>query len=181
MLHTSPKKAPSIEPITLDFETEAITESPVVVPPRPVGCAILLSGSQPTYVTTGIREALLPIWEGSFPLLFHNAPFDLSVAREHLDLPWPSWERVHDTQYLVFFHNPYGKVSLKNAAEAILGIPPDEQADLRDWILANVPGSTPKNFGAYISKAPVELVEPYAKADVLMTRALFDALIEENG
>lgn len=171
--------AGSIDPITVDFETEAINGSPVVVPPRPVGVAVLWSGPtdpEAEYITQGMRARLLPIWEGDRPLLFHNAPFDLSVAREHLDLPWPAWERVHDTQYLVFLNDPYGPMSLKEAATAVLGVVPEARNDLREWVLTNVEKATPKSWGAYISEAPEELVAPYAIDDVRLTRQLFDAL-----
>lgn len=173
-----------MEPITVDFETEAIVGNPVVHPPRPCGVAVWVPDEDPVYLPCEDKgseghELLLHCWHERAvqPLLFHNAPFDLSVAERWLDLPWPRWDRVHDTMYLVFQEDPYGDLGLKPASERILGLPPEEQADLRDWILKNVPGATKKTWGAHISKAPFDLVEPYAIGDVVRTKGLYDALI----
>lgn len=165
-----------MEPITVDFETEAIRGNPLVDPPRPVGVAVWVQGQDPWYapISPDIVDALRGIWQHD--MLFHNAPFDLSVANRWLDLPWPAWDAIHDTQYLVFHYNPYGKLALKPAAEEILGLPPEEQDYLREWILANVPEAKASDWGAYISQAPIELVRPYAIGDVVRTYKLFDFL-----
>ncbi len=113
-------------------------------------------------------------------VLFHNAPFDLSVGRRWFGVEFPRWDRVHDTMYLVFLKNPHAlSLSLKPSADTYLDRPPEEQDELREWILANVPGAKKGNWGAFISKGPVPLVAKYAKADALMTRQLFDKLIGE--
>lgn len=163
--------------ITIDFETEAIVGNPLVHAPRPVGVALMIDGKA-EYLPMGAEtnEKLARIWAGSEPLLFHNAPFDLSVAEQHLGLAWPEWERVHDTQYLLFLKNPHARtLSLKPSAEHYLDLPPDEQNTLRDWILANTPAKL-KDWGAYIAEAPFELVAPYAIGDVVRTRQLYDFL-----
>jgi DNA polymerase-1 len=164
---------------TIDFETEAIDGNPLLNPPKPVGVAIHKPGELTTY--TDDWSLLERVWNSGEPLLFHNAPFDLSVAQAHLGLQPPSWEKVHDTLYLVFLANPYAPtLALKKQAEALLGLPPDEQDELTSWILANVPGATKKNAGAFISKAPPQLVRPYAIGDVTRTRELFDKLYPEQ-
>jgi DNA polymerase-1 len=119
-------------------------------------------------------------------MLFHHAKFDTSVAMFWMGLPMPKDPlKVHDTQFLIFLHDPHAEsLSLKPSAERILGEPPEEQDILRDWIMRNVVGATKKNWGAFISKAPVEIVEPYALGDVGRTWRLFEKLyplIESQG
>jgi DNA polymerase I-like protein with 3'-5' exonuclease and polymerase domains len=165
--------------ITVDFETESIVGNPLVNPPVPVGVALYVEGSPPEYlpIDANSKEKLRQIWGGNEPLLFHNAPFDLSVAERHLGLPHPrDWRRVHDTVFQVFLRDPYAEsLSLKPSAAKYLGMLPEEQDELRDWILANTQ-ALKTNWGGYISKAPFELVSKYAVGDVLRTHGLYAAL-----
>lgn len=165
--------------ITLDFETDPIEGNPLINPPKPCGLAIWRDPANPEYITSW--EEMTAVWRYSLDsgedLLFHNAPFDLSVGCRWLGGDWPSWERVHDTVYLVYLANPHAdSLSLKPSAEIYLDEPPEERDVLHEWILANIKGATPKTAGAYISLAPVELVRPYAIGDVVRTRRLFDHL-----
>lgn len=181
--------------ITLDFETEAIVGNPVVNPPRPVGVAVYADDIEPTYLAWGHPEGmgnnvyfgdahkyLINILESGRPLLFHNAPFDISVQNKYFcnaQVLWinEGWRRIHDTMYLLFLNDPYSTtLSLKPSADRYLGLGPDEQTALYNWILANVPDATPKTAGAFICRAPVDLVGPYAIGDVVRTRKLFDLL-----
>jgi DNA polymerase I-like protein with 3'-5' exonuclease and polymerase domains len=58
--------------------------------------------------------------------------------------------------------------------EKYLGLPPDEQDAVHDWLVANgVCKSNAKDWGAYISKVPAEIVGPYCVGDVLRTLQLF--------
>ena len=175
---------------TVDFETEAIVGNPLVQPPSclrsaewpSAGVAIWLPGEDPWYAPCDDKEVqayLAHLW-ADYEIVFHNAPFDLSVAQKWLGLEWPPWERIHDTQYLVFHYNPYGNLALKPAAEEILGWEPEERDELHDWIMANVPEATKKTAGAFTSKAPWEFVERYAIGDVERTWALFDFLMEQD-
>ena len=170
----------SLEPITIDFETEGIVGNPLVNPPRPVGVSIKVGDRPSVYAHGGLdtlANALEIVWHGDHPLIFHNAPFDVSVAAGWLGLPAPHWSRVHDTVFLVYLHNPHAKVlALKPSAERILGIDPEERDELREWVMANVKGATTKTWGAYICKAPVELVAPYAEADTDLTYGLYQHL-----
>ena len=176
-----------MSPVTIDFETGAIDGNPVWKPPVPVGVAIYAPGQEPRYYAWGhptgnnctkeeAVQALRAVWGG--PLLFHNAPFDLSVAYKHLGLPWPRDPLlVHDTMYQVFLKDPYAKTfSLKPSAERYLGMPPEERDAVRDWVLAHVPGATAKHWGAHISKAPGDLVGRYAVGDVVRTYRLWEYL-----
>lgn len=176
-----------MDPITIDFETEAIVGNPIVNPPVPVGVAIWIPGNQPEYLAWGhptennctfgeAVEKLRQILEGPAPLLFHNAGFDLSVLT-HMGLDFKEYERVHDTMYLLFLADPYAiTLSLKPSADRYLGMAAEEQTELYDWICANVAGATRKTAGAYIARAPGDIVGRYAVGDVVRTRKLFDLL-----
>ena len=168
--------------ITVDFETEAIVGNPIMYPPKPVGVAVTSPDMTTNYfVGEEMEEMCRHIWTSGKPVLFHNAPFDLSVARTHFGLEFPAWDRIHDTMYLLYLKDPHARsLSLKPSAELYLDMPPMEQDDLRDWLVENIPEATAKNFGAHISKAPVELVAPYAKGDTIRTRMLFDQLYDQT-
>jgi DNA polymerase I len=87
------------------------------------------------------------------------------------------WNRIHDTVYLLFLADPYAPTfSLKPSADRYLDMPPTEQDTLRDWILANVPEATAKDWGAYIIRSPGLLCGEYAIGDVVRTRKLFGLL-----
>jgi DNA polymerase I-like protein with 3'-5' exonuclease and polymerase domains len=186
--------------ITVDYETEDIVGNPVINPPKPVGVAVWIPGQAPQYLSWGhptenncsygdARQYLYNIQEAEAPRLFHNAPFDLTVQSKWMSLPHnfigDGWRKVHDTMYLLFLADPYANTfSLKPSADRYLQMAPIEQNAVRDWILANVNGSTPSNFGAYIALAPGDLVGQYAVGDVVRTRKLFDLLhaqITEQG
>ena len=163
---------------TLDFETKGIEGNPLIHPPKPVGLAVRLPDGSLDYLTCPqqMRNAFGDAVHRG-PVLFHNAPFDLSVARSHLGIDWPHWSRIHDTMYLVYLADPYAKTySLKPSAERYLGLPPEEQDAVRLWILANVPKATDRNWGAFICDAPLELLAPYAKKDVEITFRLWEEL-----
>jgi DNA polymerase-1 len=172
--------------VTVDFETESIEPRPKY-PPRPVGVALLDANNNSRYLAWGhpVKNnctfdfalcELTTLWHSDTPLLFHNAKFDLEVANEYFDLPLvPRSGLVHDTMILGFLHNSRAeKLGLKDLADKYLKLPPVEQLELRDWILSNVPKATPKNFGAYISLAPGDLVGKYALGDVLRTKRLYE-------
>lgn len=177
--------------ITIDFETEAIIGNPIVNPPAPVGCAIRLpdrpsfymawghpTGNNCTY-EKGISYVRRIVVDSDSPILFHNAPFDLSVLDGACGTSWKyrDWRRIHDTMYLIFLDDPYAStLSLKPSAARYLGMPPDEQDDLKSWILQHIPEATEKTWGAYISLAPGDLVGRYAIGDVDRTYLLFNHL-----
>lgn len=179
------------DPITVDFETEAIVGNPIVNPPRAVGVAIWVPGQEPEYLAWGhptenncsfndAHQYLIKLRDSGQPLLFHNAGFDLSVWENDFCNArfneW-KWERFHDTMFLLFLADPYARtLSLKPSADRYLGMVASEQDELHQWILANVPEATKKTAGAYISRAPGSLVRRYAIGDVVRTRGLFDLL-----
>jgi DNA polymerase I-like protein with 3'-5' exonuclease and polymerase domains len=177
---------------SMDFETEAIRARPDY-PPRPVGVALKSFGRAAKYWrwghpdgnncsrAEGLRH--LRAFAREHTLLCHHAGFDLDVAETHCGLRWPA--EHHDTLLLAFLEDPDSdSLSLKPLAERYLGEPPAEQDAVRDFVLgrrklgyAEFAGATARNFGAYISKCPGELVDPYARGDVSRTEGLFRLLV----
>ena len=163
--------------VALDFESDAIANRPDY-PPEPCGLAVYEEGKEPYYMAWGhpiennIDKAFAAIEladileqpENEF--IFHNAAFDCAIIQEKMGLEVP-WERVHDTMLLAFLSDPFGELSLKPLSEKLLGMPPDEQDAVRDWLVSRrICRSNDKGWGAYISKAPGKLVGTYAIGDV---------------
>jgi DNA polymerase I-like protein with 3'-5' exonuclease and polymerase domains len=173
--------------IVIDFETYPIMQRPEY-PPEPIGCAVSWPGQQPEYFTgSAMLRELERAWGSGLPLLAHNQKFDHSVAWERLGLPLLSWERLHDSMFLIFLDQPYAKsLALKPAAHAILGMEPEERNAVDDWIWEHRQqleqqypqyGKVSKSkLGKWIFAAPHELVGPYAIGDIVRTRKLFEHL-----
>lgn len=177
---------------TIDFETFAIMPRPDY-PPKPVGFSIKRPGDKrstyhawghPTENNCTLKQAtsiLKDAWCGEFPLLFQNAKFDVDVAQTHMGMPAISWDRIHDTLFLLFLQDPHAAShALKPSAERILGLAPDEQEAVRDWLVnAGIAKKGSKGWGAFIAQAPGGLVGTYADGDVLRTELLFKKLWPE--
>lgn len=177
----------------LDFETEEILDKPDY-PPEPVGVAIQLPGQRtgeylawghPSGNTTskGAAKKVLASIVREHPVCFHNAAFDLSVLTEKMGVAYP--KEYHDTLFLAYLHDPHDKsLELKELYAAYSGKPARERDALRDWVLEHIKGSTMKNWGAHISKAPAPLVAKYAAKDVGMTKYVFEKFypyVVDNG
>lgn len=170
--------------VTFDFETDAIEPRPKY-PPKPVGLALLLNKESQYHAwghPTGncanegtVRELVHSLThDKSTWWIAHNLAFDASIIEEKWNVKFP-WERSSDTMLLAFLHNPYGELSLKPLAERYLGLPPEEQEAVRQWLVARgICRSNDKNWGACIAKAPGDLVGKYAIGDVIRTKRLFD-------
>ena len=116
------------------------------------------------------------IWDSPDKLLFHNAKFDLRVALEHLGLPIPDPSRIVDTMIMMYLIDPReASLSLKPLTAKYCGMPPEEQDELNNWIIKNIPNAKLEP-GAYICKAPGSLVGKYAKSDTDRTYALYHTL-----
>lgn len=164
----------------LDFETLPIDGSIIMHPPKPIGLAVKHNDGEAYYVT-GVEEmtdVLAMAWDSGEELLFHNAPFDLSVARTHLGFHWPHWKRIHDTAHSAYLVDPHSRsLALKNLAQRWCNYHPDGRDELRDWILDNVTGARESSWGRWIFLAPEELVRKYAGQDVDMTWKLHNTLL----
>ena len=183
--------------VTVDFETEGIERRPEY-PPIPVGVAIKYPGKKGRYYAWGHPEgnnctfedakaALTKAWQNT--LLFQNAKFDVEVAEVHMGMLRKEWSDYHDTLYLIFLDDPHAYTySLKPAAEKLLDMPPDEQDEVKDYLLAHYDVSlsnrSDKYWAKYICMAPGDLVGKYAIGDVVRTERIFNKLlpsIEERG
>lgn len=184
------------KPVTIDFETFGIEGRPKY-PPIPVGVSIKYPGKKSKYFAWGhptgnnccYSEAateLAKAYEHKDGLLFQNGKFDVDVAEVHFGLQVPSWDRIHDTLFLLFLDDPHQiELGLKPSAARLLGWDPEEQDAVGDWLIANqpVPGvkiskskSSDHYFGRYIAYAPGDLVGKYANGDVDRTEAIFNML-----
>lgn len=197
------RKPPKVN--VVDFETDAIKRRPEY-PPKPVSVSIQRIGERkPTFYSWGHPEGnncdeALPrqiitdiVRKTNEPILFHNGKFDQDVAQEHWNVGPISWDRVHDTLFLLFLDDPHQReLSLKPSADRLLNMPPEERDAVTDWIMAHkkeIEAATgekvgKKNAGAFISFVPAQIVGPYANGDVIRTKKLFDLLyqgVHEHG
>lgn len=174
---------------TLDLETEAIIHAPALHPPVPTGLGIALNENEADYLDLTDPEqraaavAMLKQLASDREMVFlgHNITgFDLHVIRDHLDnaLQGVRPERIYDTRLLASIVSPLSpSLALKPLAAELLGILPEERDAVREWLIENkIVTRIQKDWGAHISKAPFDLVAPYCKTDVSMTRALFKYL-----
>ncbi len=188
------------KPVVIDFETDKIVGRPNY-PPKPVGVSIKPFGKKAVYYAFGhptennctieqATKALKAVWDSPDGLLFQNGKFDVDVAEVHLGLPLPAWDKIHDTMFLLFLDDPHQKeLGLKPSAERLLNMPAEEQDAVGEWLMKHQPVegvkiSRSKNsehyFGAYISKAPGNLVGKYANGDTIRTEALFKLLYKKT-
>ena len=184
-------------PTTVDFETDGVFGRPDY-PPVPASVSIKRWGQRPRFYAWGhasdnncTREeaiaALKVAYETPDGLLFQNGRFDLDVAEIHLGLAPPSWDRCHDTMFLLFLDDPHQReLGLKPAAQRLLGMTPEERDAVADWLVKYqpVPGAkigpskqSKHPYVWYLPHAPgVSVVGPYANGDVVRTEAIFAKL-----
>lgn len=184
------------KPVVVDFETLGIRGRPHY-PPPPVGVSIKYPGKKPRYYAWGhiegsnctwgeARAALAEAWEHKDGVCFQNGKFDVDVAEVHMDLPLLPWDRIHDTMFLLFLDDPHQmELGLKPSSERLLGLPPDEQDEVAEWLLATqpVPGvriskskSSEHYFGRYVALAPADIVGKYANGDTVRADGIFGLL-----
>lgn len=168
--------------VAWDFESEGIDAFPNY-PPKPTMLGIYVEGAKPYYLSWGhpsgnncteeeARAELSKFWhDPTVELVAQNLAFDLAIAVKHWGLPLFRQGKFHDTMVMAFLIDPHAQTySLKPSAERYLGLPPDEQDAVYDWLVANgVVRAKAKDWGAHISKAPAEVVGPYCAGDVLRT------------
>lgn len=171
--------------IVLDIESHPFSDGGPAIP-EPVGMAIK-DGSRKAYLAWGhptgnnitkekVREYLLSIWDKE--ILTHNGCiFDIIDLGHHFNLPPRDPLLTHDTLFMAYLHNPHARsVGLKELADDWLGMPPDEQAEMNAWIMANTDCRSKKNTGAHIWEVPAEIAGKYAVGDVERTEALAEYL-----
>lgn len=119
-------------------------------------------------------------------ILGHNlAKFDNDVAATHLGVKIPAWHKVHDSLFTRFLVAPHAKsLSLKPSAEEVLGEAPEERDAVYEWLAENGWITKPrlkegrvvyqKDAGAFICKAPGDIVGLYAIGDLTRSEGLFD-------
>lgn len=184
------------KPVTVDCETHGIEGRPTY-PPIPVGITIKYPGKKPHYYAWGHLEgnnccysdalaAIKAAYAFAGGLLFQNGKFDVDVIEVHLGLPVPPWQQIHDTMFLLFLDDPHQQeLGLKPSAHRLLGMAPDEQDEVADWLIANQPiknvrisksKSSDHYFGRYIAYAPGNLVGKYANGDAVRTAEIFQLL-----
>lgn len=188
---------------TIDYETSTIQRRPEY-PPRPTAVSILKPGQRrpKNYVWDhpcennctfdDARKALLKVWDSGDGILAHHAKFEKDISETHMKMKPLGWERWHDSMFLLFLDNPHAlTMALKPAAERILGMPPEEQDELREWLEAHVPELQrgwsagvdrwgkkidKLKYGAYICRAPGNLVAKYMGGDTIRAKGIFDTL-----
>ena len=201
-----------VKPVTYDYETEPIRPRPEY-PPRPVGISIKYPNQPSRYYAFGhpmgnncseeeAKHALELAWQWPGGLNAFNHKFDLDVAVTHWGLPMLTWEQLHDPMLEIFLDSPHApNLALKPSAERILGMPPEEQEAVRDWLMANQeelretgwlpadvklslgknpkdsPSGEPQGWAAWICLAPGDLVGKYANGDVIRTEKLHNKLL----
>jgi DNA polymerase I-like protein with 3'-5' exonuclease and polymerase domains len=184
------------KPVVVDFETKRIEGRPKY-PPEPVGVSIKKPGKKPRYYAWGhptknnctkgqAVAALKEVWGNKDGVLFQNGKFDVDVAEVHCGLPIPFWSQIHDSMFLLFLDDPHQQeLGLKPSAERLLGMPPEEQEAVMEWLLEHQPVPDIKlskskasefYWAGYISYAPGDIVGEYANGDVNRTSKIFDLL-----
>lgn len=172
--------------IELDIESTKIIKGAPIHAAVPVGVALGIPGQARVYLAWGhpegnnctkeqARAVLEKYWDEIF--ITHNGLiFDIPVLAHHLDLPERDPLLTHDTLFSSYLQNPHARsLSLKDLANDLLGIAPDEQQDMYDWIMDNVADCrSRKECGAYIANTPVSMSGPYAIGDIYRTRELHD-------
>lgn len=174
------------ERVAFDFESEGIQPFPDY-PPKPTMLGIYEEGKTPLYMAWGhpsgnnssegrARAVLKAFWDNpNVELIAQNIAFDMAIAVKHWGLSLYRKGVNHDTMVQAFLLEPHAMTfALKPMAERHLGLPPEEQDSVRDWLTANGEVRTnQKDWGAYISLCPADVVGPYCIGDVERTMQLF--------
>lgn len=167
-----------------DFETKPIELRPNH-PPEPVGVALNWKnkwqyfawghkGGGNNCTKTQAKKILTEVHKNHIPL-FHNGAFDIKVAQNKLDVPFPK-NGFHDTLFLAYLHDPReDSLGLKSLAVKYLGWDGKEDTKLKDWILKHTECKNTKadSWGSHIWEAPAEIAGAYAIADIKRTWQLF--------
>jgi len=171
--------------VAFDFESEEILPFPEY-PPKPTMLGIYAEGQEPRYFSWGHPEGnnckeedaryyLKMFWDNpDIELIAHNLPFDTLIAVKHWGFDLFRKGPIHDTMVQAFLLDPHARtIALKPLGEKYLGLPPDEQDAVLDWLVTNRVCRATKDWGKNICKAPGTIVGPYCVGDVVRTMELF--------
>lgn len=176
--------------IELDIEGTKIIDGAPVYASVPVGVALGIPQPNGTmqrlYLAWGHPEgnnctkeqarAVLEKYWGEIFITHNGLIYDIPVLTHHFGLPERDPLLTHDTLFSSYLNNPHARsLKLKDLANDLLGIAPDEQQDMYDWIMDNIKECRRRSeCGAYISETPVSLSGPYAVGDILRTGELHE-------
>lgn len=181
------------EAVTVDFETLPISDlKRPYYPPEPVGVAIKVGNKKSRYYAWGhpsnnncswgdARRTLGELWDSGRPILCHHEKFDIDIMETCLGLPHLSWDRYHDTMFMLYLDEPRARTyRLKDTAERLLGEPPEERDGLVDHLVESQPVPTirlkhqgRKTYaGAFVAFADGRVAATYACGDTDRTHKL---------
>ncbi len=184
------------KPVVMDLETFGITGRPSY-PPVPCGVSVQWPGRRPRYYAFGHLEENNCTWDEAHAVitaayahpdgvLFQNGKFDVDVIETHFGIPMPAWDKVHDSMFLLFLHDPnQTELGLKASASRLLGLLPEERDTVIDWLTTHQPvphvrisasKQSPTYAMKYLPFAPGTLVGTYANGDTDRTDKLFKFL-----
>ncbi len=189
-----------LKPTTVDIESFAIQPRPEY-PPKPLGVSIKYWGKKSKYYSFGhvsnnnscvkkVVKALKKAYATKDGVLFQNAKFDIDVIETHLGVTPPTWDKIHDTMFLLFLDDPNQmNLGLKESSERLLNWAPEEQDAVHDYLVKNPPEDCIKVSGSksgnnyymkYMYYVPGDLAGKYANGDVDRTEALFKLLYKKT-
>jgi DNA polymerase I-like protein with 3'-5' exonuclease and polymerase domains len=189
-------KKPYQDVAYFDWESGAIHSRPLY-PPKPVSFALQRPGERkPTFYAFKHPEGnnctqekayaiVKDLWKWALregnSICMQHSKFDIDVTETHVGVQALPWDHVHDTEFLIFLNNPHAKtLALKPSAERLLGMKPEEQDAVRQWLIDhNIVTKKQKDWGAYISRVPAQIVGPYANGDVTRTKKIFELLMKD--
>jgi len=181
---------------TYDYESWGVESRPKY-PPVPVSVAIQHDDEPPVFLSWGHASgntstkqeaylALKAMYDSGEPILAHNHRFEMDISETHFGLPKLPWQRIEETQFLLFLFSPHAPdLSLKPSSERLLGMPPDEQDAVKEYLITHqpIPGvrisassKSEHYFARYIQACPAEIVGPYCLSDVDRTYRLYQKI-----
>lgn len=107
--------------------------------------------------------------DSSTTKVFHNAPFDVHMLRvSGVEVAGP----IEDTMHLAHLLGQE-RLGLKDLGQSILGQPPSEERALKEWMKKH-------KLSSY-ADVPMEIMLPYLKKDVVLTRDLHRRFLRTAG
>lgn len=115
------------------------------------------------------KSECVKILESFSDIIMHNAPFDILIIKNYFGVDLTD-KVVADTMVMAhLYYENFMSYGLKQLGKNILGINPDEQTELKQWLKDN----KTKDF----YKVPHSILEKYAIQDVILTYNLYKFLL----